>query len=462
MTSGIGEQAPEKYDGQSLKLVYRRVLLASFGGGVINPFIHIYAAQMGASPIEMGWIRAINIVSGNIAQIPWGLAIDWLKRRIIFIFLGGLLQAVLLLPLIYVSNVFEFLLVVTLSFAFSAMVAPALNSLIGDLCEEGNRGRVFAQLSAVASIGSIPATVISGYIIYRTGGSLNEMYRIPVILSFLFSSVASFVVLRIREKPLVGETFSLKGWTKALRTNPHYRRLCFLSSGQGFFMAMAWPIFTLTIVKVVKADMFQISLLSVISGLTAIMVRRFTGRLADRAGRKPLLVIGRGGLFLVPSIYAFASSIYELILVDFVVGFLMASSDVALSAYLLDTSPKGLRGSYMGLFNALTGLVSFAGSVAGGYLMDFLISLGFGFQESMGIVYGISATGRLIGGILFVTLVEPYRYPAKFREELERIMKEEVENIKEELETVEEMSERFKKIEDEDLEWFEKISSSRP
>jgi len=429
---------------------------------MINPFIHIYAAQMGASPIEMGWIRAVNTISANIAQIPWGLSIDWLKRRALFIFLGGLLYAFLLLPLLYIDNVSEFLLVISLSSIFTAMISPALNSLIGDLCEEGNRGRVYAQLSAMASIGSIPATTISGYILYRTSGTVKEMYRMPVILGFLFSLMAAFTILKIKEKPLMGETFTFKGWTRALKTNPYFRRLCILSSAQGFFMATAWPLFTLTIVNVVKADMFQISLLSVISSLTAIMVRRFTGRLVDRAGRKLLLLIGRGGLFLVPLIYAFATSVYELIVVDFIIGILMASSDVALSAYLLDVSPKGLRGSYMGLYNALSGLFSFAGSIMGGYLMSFLISLGFGFQESMFLVYMLSTAGRLIGGVLYVTLEEPYRYPAKFREEMERIVKEEVERIKEELETIEEMAERFKKIEDEDLEWFEKISSNRP
>jgi len=87
--------------------------------------------------------------------------------------------------------------------------------------------------------------------------------------------------------------------------------------------------------------------------------------------------------------------------------------------------------------------------------MDFLVSQGFGFQESMSLVYGVSAAGRLIGGVLYATLREPYRYSAKFREEMEKILKEEVERIKEESETVEEMSERFRKIEDEDLEWFE-------
>jgi len=462
MKNKMTERSSEKSDQQSLKIIYRRAILASFGSGIITPFISIYAVQMGASSTETGLVKAISQASASGAQIPWGLAIDRFKKRIPLIFLGGLLHAFLLLPLIYVGNVAEFILTIALGSLFTAMISPALNSLIGDLCEEGNRGKIFAQLSAMASIGSIPATIISGYILYRTVGNPKEMYRIPVILGFLFSSAAALIILKIKEKPLLGETFSLKGWAGALKTNTYFRRLCILSSGQGFFMATAWPLFTLTVVKVVKADIFQIALLSVVAGLTGIMVRRFTGRLADRAGRKPLLVIGKGGLFLVPLIYAFASSIYELILMEFVVGIVVASSDVAISAYLLDISPRSLRGSYMGLYNAFSGFFTFMGSIMGGYLMDFLIGLGFGFQESMLLVYVVSIVGRLIGGVLYVTLKEPYRYPAKFREELENILKEEVERFKEELETVDEITERFKKIEDEDLEWFEKISSSKP
>jgi len=456
------EQSQEKPEEQSLKIIYRRTILSSFGGGLINPFVHIYAAQMGASPVEMGWVRAMNTISANIAQIPWGLTIDWLKKRAIFVFLGGLLYALLFLPLLFVDNVLEFLVVISLSSIFAAMIGPALNSLIGDLCEEGNRGKVYAQLNAMASIGSIPATVIGGYILYKASGSLKEIYRIPVISGFLLTSAAAFLILKIKERGLVGETFRLKGWTEALKANRYFRRLCIVSSAQGFFMAMAWPMFTLTIVRVIEADMFQISLLSVVSGFTAIIVRRLTGRLADRAGRKPLLVIGRAGLFLIPLIYAFATSIDELILLELVIGIVSASSDVALSAYLLDISPKGSRGSYMGLYNALTGLLSFLGSLSAGYLMNHFIGLGYGFQDAMFIVYMVSMTGRLVGGMLFATLEEPYRYPAKFREELESILKEQVEKIEEELESVEQIAEKFKKLEDEDIEWFEKISTGRP
>ncbi|MEM2111028.1 MAG: MFS transporter [Candidatus Bathyarchaeia archaeon] len=126
----------------------------------------------------------------------------------------------------------------------------------------------------------------------------------------------------------------------------------------------------------------------------------------------------------MPLIYAFASSVYELIMVEFIIGIIVASSDVALSAYLLDISPRGFLGSYVGLFNALVGIFTFIGSIAGGYCMDFLTTLGFGFQESMLIAYAISIAGRLILGLLYITLKEPYKYPAKIGEEFKKMLKE--------------------------------------
>ncbi|MEM2026877.1 MAG: MFS transporter [Candidatus Bathyarchaeia archaeon] len=443
----------EESENRNLRLLYRRTILSSFGSGLISPFIPIYAAQLGATSTEIGLVQAINAVSPSIAQIPWGFVIDKVRRRVLFISLGSLLFSLPLLLLIFIGNPTEFILTILLAYIFSAMAVPALNSLIGEYSSVSSRGKTLAKLNAMASLGSMPATVLSGYIIYRVGGSINEMYRIPLILCFLFNVSAAIVVLKIRETSLSRVSFSIKGWVKALKTNPYFKKLCLLSVFQGFTMGLAWPLFTLTVVKVIRADMFQISLLSVVSASTAMFVRRFTGRLADRAGRKPLIVLGRMGLFLIPLIYALAKSVYELIAVNFVVGILTAASDVALSAYLLDISPKTMRGSYISLYNAVAGSFTFLGSTIGGYLLDSLLSSGYGFYESMMIMYVVSIVGRIVSGLLYLTIEEPYRYPARFEEEVKRMLEED-------LEAVERMISMYRRIEDEDLEWFEKLSDS--
>lgn len=449
----MSKAVQDKMENRNLGLLYKRALLSSFSSGLISPFIPIYAAQLGASSTEIGLVQAINSVSPSIAQIPWGFVIDKIRRRVLFMSLGGFLFSFSLIFLIFADDPIKFIITVLLAYVFSAMAAPALNSLIGEYSSVSSRGKILAKLNAMASLGSMPATVLSGYIIYRVGGTIREMYRIPLIMCFIFSIAASLITLKIKETSFSQTSFSVKGWVKALKTNPYFKKFSLLSVFQGFTMGLAWPLFTLTVVKVIKADMFQISLLSVISASTAIFVRRFTGRLTDRAGRKPLIVLGRMGLFLVPLIYALATSIYELIIINFIVGILMAASDVALSAYLLDISPKTMRASYLSLYNAVAGSFTFLGSTIGGYMLDSLFSLGYGFQEAMIMMYTVSIVGRIVSGLLYVTIQEPYKYPAKFEEEVKRIFEED-------LEAVERIISTYRRIEDEDLEWFERLSEN--
>ncbi|MCX8171223.1 MAG: MFS transporter [Candidatus Bathyarchaeota archaeon] len=440
-------------ESRNLRLIYRRTVLSSFGSGLISPFIPIYAAQLGATSTEIGLVQAINSVSPSIAQIPWGFIIDKVRKRVLFMSLGSLLFSFSLLFLIFADDPIKFIIVVLIAYFFSAMAVPALNSLIGEFSGVSARGKILAKLNAMASLGSMPATVLSGYMIYRVGGAAGEMYRIPLILCFLFNAIAALIILRIKETSLSQTSFSIKGWIETLKMNPYFKEFCLLSILQGFTMGLAWPLFTLTVVKVIRADMFQISLLNVVSASTAIFVRRFTGRLADRAGRKPLIVLGRMGLFLIPLIYALATSIYELIIVNFIAGILIAASDVALSAYLLDISPKTMRGSYISLYNAVAGSFTFLGSTIGGYMLDLLLSFSYGFHEAMMTMYAISIVGRIVSGLLYITIKEPYKYPAKFKEEVKRIFEED-------LESVEKMIRFYRRIEDEDLEWFERFSDN--
>jgi DHA1 family multidrug resistance protein-like MFS transporter len=147
--SFLNKMSEQKFDDdadQGLKILYRRTFLASFGGGLIGPFIPIYATQLGASPSEIGLVQAINSVSPSMAQIPWGLVVDRVKRRKPFLFLGSLLYALALLLLLQVSGVVEFIIIILLSYVLSAMAAPALNSLIGDYSSRIGRGKLWLSL----------------------------------------------------------------------------------------------------------------------------------------------------------------------------------------------------------------------------------------------------------------------------------------------------------------------------
>ncbi|MEM2820263.1 MAG: MFS transporter, partial [Candidatus Bathyarchaeia archaeon] len=207
-------------DERVLKVLYRRAFFSSFGSGLISPFIPIYATQIGASPSELGLIQAINSVSPSIAQIPWGFLVDKIRRRTLIISVSGLLYASIMLLLLGTNNVLEFILIILSAYLLSAMAAPAINSILGEYSSRVGRARIVAKINAMASLGSMPATVLSGYIIYRVGGTAEEMYKIPLILCFIFNLIASTIALQIKDLRFTSGAFSIAGWARALKTNP--------------------------------------------------------------------------------------------------------------------------------------------------------------------------------------------------------------------------------------------------
>lgn len=189
----------------------------------------------------------------------------------------------------------------------------------------------------------------------------------------------------------------------------------------------------------------------------ALTVRRFVGRLVDRAGRKSFIVFGRSSIVIVPIIYAVATSVYHLYAVELVVGIVVAAVEIAVLAYLLDIVPEEQRAGSIALFNMFYGVAIFLGSLAGGYLADTAPTMGFGELASLQLVYGVSAVGRLAAGLSFARIKEPYRYPSTIREELARIMREDAERARKGLEQIEERGKTAQEDLEKDFEWFESI-----
>jgi len=454
------ETKPKAEDESAqLKPIYIRQITGSFGNGVIGPYINIYAVQMGASPMEIGWLRSLTNLFGNIMQVPWGALCDRFKRRVPFIILGGALSSLLWLPMAYVKTAWELIVLVSLQAFISSMVAPAWAALIGDMVPQRKRGSVTASVNAAASLGSIIATLISGYIMASIGGSLSQMYMIPFMMATICGLGASLSMLTLRERKAneleKPKAISWINWKNQLKSNLNFRRFCLFSVFHGFFMSMAWPLFPITVVRVVKGDMVQVAYLSVISGGVSLIIRRFVGRIADRAGRKPLIIIGRAGIVSLPLMYAVATSPYHLYIADFTVGILAVASEIAVFAYLLDITSEEQRGASVAFFNTMNGFSTFLGSLIGGYLTSMLISMGFEDLTSLQVVYGISAMGRLIGGLLFLKIEEPYKYPSTIKDEILRIVSEDVKTVEEKLQKIEDGGEAVNREIQNDFEWFE-------
>lgn len=96
----------------------------------------------------------------------------------------------------------------------------------------------------------------------------------------------------------------------------------------------------------------------------------YFGRLSDRKGRKPFIVIGLFGYLLVSTAFMGFDNIEALILFRFLQGIASAMIMPVTQAYVGDITPTGDEGFSMGLFNMSMFMGLSIGPLLGGFISD--------------------------------------------------------------------------------------------
>lgn len=398
--------------GKSLTPLYVRSTIYSFGTGMVSPFTGAYAVKLGASPSDMGWFQSSANISNNVMQIFWGMLSDKLKRRIPFIVFGSLIVAILWIPMMFVANATQLIILLAVQALLGSMITPAWTALIGDIVPSLKLGRINANINLWATIGSLAATLISGVIMINMGVQPHEMFFIPLIIASACGIISSVAMTRVKEgknggkinlkENLVYDVFKVFSYA---RKSPDFIRYCFVEGTFQFFMSICWPLMSITQINVLNASMLDIALFTVVQAIMTIIFQGWAGRLADKIGRKPLIVIFRFSLLTVPLAYAFSPNMNVLIAISAFWGISNALGQASMTAYLLDMAPEEHRGSFAATFNFVVGITSFFGSLIGGYLSDYMIGI-FGLVLGLQIVYMVSFAGRALSATLYLTLKE--------------------------------------------------------
>lgn len=97
------------------------------------------------------------------------------------------------------------------------------------------------------------------------------------------------------------------------------------------------------------------------------------GRLSDRIGRKPVLLVGIGGYIFTFTMFAFASSLWMLFAARILAGILSSATLPTAKAIVADQTSEENRGKGMGMIGAGMGLGFIFGPAIGGLLSHYSI-----------------------------------------------------------------------------------------
>ncbi|WP_439474544.1 MFS transporter [Algoriphagus formosus] len=156
-----------------------------------------------------------------------------------------------------------------------------------------------------------------------------------------------------------------------------------------------------------------ISLFTLSAGLS----RPFSGKLADKIGRIPVMIVGAVVCFVVSLLYPVLSFIGGFLFLRFVHGFSAGFTPTGTSAYVADIVPFYQRGEAMGIQSLFGSLGMAAGPALGGWLATFW---------PLNYIFYTSAATAIFSILILVRLKETLEEPERMSFSLLKLKKNEI------------------------------------
>jgi len=380
-------------------VIWLALFIAIIGIAMVSPLLPVFAEEMGASGIWLGFA-----FSGfAISQIPLMPMVGRLSDRFskkFFIWLGLLIYAVAAVGYFWSPSYHELVLFRILSGVGAAMVVPIAFSYVGELAPYGHEGRYMAlfNIAMIAGFGIGP--VLGGII--HDSLSTDATFISMGILSILgFFIILLFLPRRISSPiaiPDSGVTES-RGSSSSLASmirDKTVQGIVTLQLVFGLLFGTVLAFIGIWMTTVIGTSIAQVGIMvSARAILNGILAYPF-GWLADRMNRVILASAGMLlvviGTFAIPWIRSFA----PLLGLFMVMGACESMAMPSVTAIAVEKGRSMGMGSVMGIFNMAMSLGLVIGSIAGGMI-----------ESSLGIaaVFRFAAPLGLAGVIVFNILI---------------------------------------------------------
>ncbi|WP_268036671.1 MFS transporter [Algoriphagus sp. PAP.12] len=156
-----------------------------------------------------------------------------------------------------------------------------------------------------------------------------------------------------------------------------------------------------------------ISLFTLSAGLS----RPFSGKLADKIGRIPVMIVGTSICFIVGLLYPILNFVSGFLFLRFIHGFSTGFKPTGTSAYVADIVPFQKRGEAMGIQSLFGSLGMAAGPAIGGWIAT---------HWELNVLFYTSAFTSIFSILILIRLKETLPNKEKFSLNLFRLKKDEI------------------------------------
>ena len=360
---------PDGYKGlpRSVWALGLTSLLMDTSSELIHGLLPVFlVVTLGASATALGVIEGIAEATAQITRVFSGWLSDALGRRKVLTVAGYGLAAVTK-PLFPLANTIGLVLLARFLDRIGKGIRGApRDALVADLTPADKRGAAFGLRQSLDTVGATlgPAAAIG--LMYLFNDDIRTVLWFAVIPAVLAVAVLVFGVkepgrkqratrapLQASEIGALGAAYWLVVVAGAIFTLARFSEAFLVIRAMDGGLALAWAPAVLAVMSLVYAA----------SAYPA-------GRLQDRIGARPLLLLGLCALIAADLVLAAGSSLPAIFIGIGLWGFHMGLTNGGVAALIAATAPERLRGTAFGLFGLITGLAALIASVLAGLLWD--------------------------------------------------------------------------------------------
>jgi len=351
----------------------------------------------------MGFLTSIRNLFSSLFQGLFGRLSDKIGRKTFMIISLSLSFVITFLLIFFGTQNMVILASVFQSIAICAFT-PSWNAAIGDVTRVKNRGTFMGKISAAGQVVSVSFTlftaamfflaerfegrVIWGWTVYL---SWETQYKIAFAASAVSYIIALGLILAFKETHKVSELLISEEKLDFFEPfkNSTFKKFLLIHIVYSVVMSSVWPLMPFIQINIIDMKFYQIAIASATFAICMGFFQWVGGRLADKIGRKKVIIIGAAILVFFPISYtpAVIFGRWEFsILANLVAGTGSGFFYTTINIYILDLSKRNSMGAFAGWKEALTGIATFIGSLSGGFIIDAL-TRNYGL-----IIMGISMT----------------------------------------------------------------------
>lgn len=334
--------------------------------GLTVPLMANHFGELGAGPAIVGMMFASQQLGSLIAPYLWGAQSDRMARRRPIIMVALAMSALSLFVIALTTTWWVVIVAQLLLGIAGAGFSAGSLALVGDLIEDAqSRGRMLGIFRTTGSLAFALTAVAGGFVADAYG------LWVPILVAAIMQGLGGIATLGVREAVTTPPSDATVPMTESSdapidwRTSVAFFVVVFTwFYGMGA-VAWQWP----ALMRSLGYHQSAISGLWALAAAGEVPALTLAGLLADRWGRRPLLVAGLTGQATIYGLYQFLAPTWGIVPLQMVRSLTYSSDETPALLMATELGLRQRRGRLAGLYHTMAALGGVVGATVGGQLV---------------------------------------------------------------------------------------------